>query len=75
MVNIECKKKIDSYGRITIPQKVRERFFLNAGDECEFFEHVGEDGSLYLCIKCPGVENEIEKAKKLLESQGFKFNS
>lgn len=71
MLDTGCSKKIDSYGRITIPSKLREKLSLELGDECEFYEHT-ENGVLYLCIKCGRIESEVEKAKRLLESQGYK---
>ena len=71
MVDTGCSKKIDSYGRITIPSKLRDELFLELGDECEFYKHY-EDGIAYLCLKCGKVEDEVMKAKRLLESQGYK---
>lgn len=75
MIETEYKKKIDSYGRITIPSKLREEMQLESGDECQFYKFTDDEGGVYLCLKCGRVESEIEKAKRLLESQGFKFGS
>ena len=71
MLETEYKKKIDSYGRITIPSKLREEMMLELGDECQFYKHTAEDGSVYLCIKCGKYESEVERALKLLRESGI----
>lgn len=61
---------MDSTGRVVVPSALREQLSLRTGDECDFFIHEHE-GETYLCIKCPRVENEIEKAKRVLREAGI----
>jgi len=71
MTPLNMTRKIDSVGRIVIPKDLREEFRLVNGIEYQFFLHE-ENGHKYLCLQCPGPsEGEIERAKRLLEEQGY----
>ena len=67
MQDTKYARKLDSTGRLVIPSKLREEIGLQAGDLCQFYFHE-ENGKRYLCVE---VDSEIEKAKKLLEAQGY----
>ena len=64
-------RKIDSNGRIIIPSQLRDELNIKGGDIHEFFIHE-LDGRTYLCIECYGLEDEIEKAKRVLREAGIK---
>lgn len=66
-----CSRKLDSLGRMVIPVKLRRTLRLNPDDICDFYTHVDENGQTWLCIPCPGVETEVDRAKRLLEEQGY----
>ena len=70
MVHTEYARKIDSNGRVIIPSQLRDQLDIRPGDSMEFFIHE-ENGKTYLCIECYRVEDEIEKAKRVLEAAGF----
>lgn len=66
----EYSRKMDSTGRVVVPSNLRDQLLLQPGDECKFYIHEYE-GVTYLCIPCPKVENEIEKAKRVLREAGI----
>lgn len=70
MVQTEYARKVDTSGRVIIPSQLRDQLDIRPGDAMEFFIHE-ENGKTYLCIECYRVENEIEKAKRVLEAAGF----
>lgn len=63
-------RKMDSSGRLVIPSSLRDQLDLRISDECTFYLHEHE-GRTFLCIECPRVENEIEKAKRILREAGM----
>jgi len=66
----EYARKIDSTGRLIIPSHLREQLDIRTGDVMDFFIH--EDGGrTFLCIECPRIENQIEKAKRILRENGI----
>ncbi len=72
MKALDATRKIDSLGRIVIPKDLRDKFHLIEGKAYQFFLH--EEGNCkYLCLQCPDVdeEDEITRARKLLEEAGF----
>lgn len=70
MVHTEYARKVDTNGRVIIPSQLRDQLDIRPGDAVEFFIHE-ENGKTYLCIECYRVEDEIEKAKRVLEAAGF----
>lgn len=70
MIQTEYARKVDSNGRVIIPSQLRDQLDIRPGDAMEFFIHK-ENGKTYLCIECFRVEDEIEKAKRVLEAAGF----
>lgn len=70
MVHTEYARKVDTNGRVIIPSQLRDQLDIRPGDALDFYIH--EDGGrTFLCFECCRVENEIEKAKRVLEAAGF----
>lgn len=63
-------RKVDTTGRLVIPAKLREEMGIEIGETYEFYT-TEEDGKRFLCIECPILETEIEKALKLLREAGI----
>lgn len=63
---------MDSSGRLVIPSKLREELMMEMGDEYQFFIHE-VNGKTYLCVECFRKEDEIERAKRILEQAGIKI--
>lgn len=72
MKETEFARKIDSTGRIIIPSQLRNQLNIHSGDTHTFFLH-NEDGRTFLCIECFNLENEVEKAKRILRENGIKI--
>lgn len=72
MKQTEYARRLDSSGRLVIPSKLREELQIETGDAFDFFIHE-QDGKKYLCIECFRLENEIEKAKRILREAGIKI--
>ena len=70
MQKTEHSRKIDSSGRIIIPSQLRDQLDIRPGDIHDFYIHELE-GRTYLCIECYRVEDEIEKAKRILREAGI----
>jgi bifunctional DNA-binding transcriptional regulator/antitoxin component of YhaV-PrlF toxin-antitoxin module len=66
-------RTLDSSGRLVLPAKMRDALNMKQGDIYHFFTHEWE-GKTYLCIECIGLENEIEKAKRILREAGIKVD-
>lgn len=71
MTDTGYSRKIDSSGRLVIPAHLREQLNINVGEEYHFFTAKSKDGKTYLCIECYNIENDIEKAKRLLSEAGY----
>ena len=67
----EYSRKLDTFGRLVIPSKLREAMRLEVGENYPFFTTIDEEGQSWLCIPCPGAETEIDKAKRLLKEAGI----
>lgn len=67
----DYSRKLDSVGRMVIPSKLRKEMRLNLGEEYPFFTCVDDAGQSWLCIPCPGVETDLDRAKRLLEESGY----
>ena len=72
MRETEFARKIDSTGRIIIPSQLRNQLNIRSGDTHTFFLY-NEDGRTFLCIECFNLENEVEKAKRILRENGIKI--
>lgn len=72
MKQTEYARRLDSNGRLVIPSALRDELNIQAGDTFDFFVHE-HNGKTYLCIECYRVEDEIEKAKRILKEAGFTF--
>lgn len=70
MRQTEYARRVDSNGRVIIPSQLRDQLDIRPGDELEFFIHE-ENGKTYLCIECARIEDEIEKAKRILREAGL----
>lgn len=70
MVETDFERMVDVTGRIVIPYKLREQFFIEPGQTYKYYVHE-EDGEYYLCIKCNRIESEVERAKKVLIANGY----
>lgn len=68
-------RKIDQMGRIVIPSKLRDKYGLTIGNEYTFC--VFEEGNhRYVCLDCgerSSTPDDLDKATKLLEANGFKI--
>jgi AbrB family looped-hinge helix DNA binding protein len=74
MKQTEYSRRVDSSGRIIIPSQLRDELDIRPGDTHEFYIHEHE-GKTYLCIECFRVEDEVEKAKRILREAGIKVGS
>ena len=52
MKTLDCSRKLDSMGRITIPIRLREQLGFEIGHEYSYYLFE-ENGMKFLCIKCP----------------------
>lgn len=70
MIETDFERMVDIEGRIVIPYKLREEFFIEPGQTYKFYVHnyKGED---YLCIKCSKRKSDVEKARDLLLANGY----
>lgn len=53
-----------------IPAKLRDEMQLQIGYVYDFYKYEA-DGKTYLCIECPEVESEVERAKRILQENGI----
>ena len=65
-------RRIDANGRIIIPSQLRDELKIGQGDIYEFFLHETKDGRTFLCIECYNLQDEIERAKRILREAGIK---
>lgn len=66
-----CTKNIDNLGRITLPKGLRDRWYLQNGDEVEVFTAT-VDGRQCVCLSKPiDKQNEIENAIEMLRAAGY----
>lgn len=70
MRKTEHSRKVDSNGRVIIPSQLRDELDIRPGDLLEYCILTYE-GHTYLCFECPRVEDEIEKAKRILREAGI----
>ena len=70
MKQTEYARKVDSSGRIIIPSQLRDQLDIRPGDTLDFYLHE-ENGRTFLCVECTRVENEVEKAKRILREAGL----
>ena len=72
MKQTEHARKVDSNGRVMIPSQLRDQLDIRPGDILDFYIHE-ENGKTYLAFECTRVEDEIEKAKRILREAGIKL--
>ena len=72
MVETGFGRKLDSCGRLVLPSKLREKMNLVIGETYQFYTHE-EGGKTYLCIECPGNQDEVDFAIELLKKNGIKI--
>ena len=72
MKQTEYSRRVDSSGRIIIPSQLRDQLDIRPGDTHEFYIHEHQ-GKTYLCIECFRVEDEVEKAKRILREAGIEI--
>ena len=70
MKQTEHSRKVDSNGRIIIPSQLRDQLDIRPGDLLEFYIHE-DNGRTFLCVECTRVEDEVEKAKRILREAGL----
>ena len=70
MKQTEYTRKVDANGRVIIPSQLRDQLDIRPSDALDFYIHEHE-GRTFLCFECPRVENEIEKAKRVLREAGL----
>lgn len=73
MKQTEYSRKVDSNGRIIIPSQLRDQLDIRPQDLLDFFIHE-ENGRTYLCVECIRVEDELERAKRILREAGIEVN-
>lgn len=73
MKQTEYSRKVDSNGRIIIPSQLRDELDIRPSDLLDFYIHE-EDNRTFLCVECLRVENEIEKAKRILREAGIQVD-
>ena len=71
MKKTEHSRKVDSNGRIIIPSQLRDQLDIRPSDSLDFYIYEHTDGRTFLCIECARVEDEIEKAKRILREAGI----
>ena len=70
MKQTEYARRVDSSGRIIIPSQLREQLDIRPGDTLDFY--ICEDnGRTFLCVECVRVEDEVERAKRILREAGL----
>jgi AbrB family looped-hinge helix DNA binding protein len=72
MKQTEYSRKVDSNGRIIIPSQLRDELDIRPQDVLDFFVHEHE-GRTFLCVECFRIEDEIERAKRILREAGIKL--
>ena len=70
MIQTEYARRVDSNGRVIIPSQLRDQLDIRPSDTLQFFIHE-EDGRTFLCVECFRVEDEVEKAKRVLREAGI----
>lgn len=70
MKETEYARRVDSNGRVIIPSQLRDQLDIRPGDVLDFYIHE-ENGRTFLCFECARVEDEVEKAKRILREAGL----
>lgn len=74
MTQTEYSRRIDATGRIVVPSQLRTQLQIHPGDNHDFYIHE-IDGRTFLCIECFNLENEIERAKRILRENGISIEN
>jgi len=62
LVKENCARKIDSFGRVSIPKALRDRLELAVGEKMEIYT-IDEGDKVYIClekVRDPEENNEVE---------------
>lgn len=70
MKQTEYARRVDANGRIIIPSQLRDQLDIRPSDILDFYIHE-ENGKTYLCVECARIEDEVEKAKRILREAGI----
>lgn len=70
MRQTEYSRRMDTSGRIVVPARLREDLKMATGDDLTFFIHE-MDGRTFLCVEAVNLENEIDRAKRILREAGI----
>ncbi len=70
MLDTQYSRRLDSLGRLLLPEQLRDGLGLEAGTEYVFYTHEHK-GKVYLCIETPGAKSEVEKALEVLKKNGY----
>lgn len=59
-----------------LPKPLREQLGLINGNEYEFYIHEDDEGRKFLCIECPGIDEQtLAEARRIVEKYGMKFSN
>ncbi len=73
MIDTGYSRKLDTTGRIVIPTKLRDRMGMVIGNEYPFFTYEDETGRKFICIECPGINEEmLAEARRIVAKFGLK---
>lgn len=68
-------RKLDKTGRLVIPTKLRDKMGLVEGQEYTFYTMEDEEGRKFICIECPGIDEQtLEEARRIVQKYGMKFS-
>lgn len=73
MESTKYSRKLDGTGRIVIPKRLLEQMGMIQGKEYSFFTHEEPDGRKFVCIECPGIDEQtLAEARRIVEKYGLK---
>lgn len=73
MEGTSYSRKLDGTGRIVIPKPLLERMGMIKGNEYNFFTHEEPNGRKFICIECPGIDEQtLAEARRIVEKYGLK---
>ena len=73
MRKTDYSRKLDALGRLVLPSPLREQLNIECGVPYDFYIYESAEGKIYLCIECPGADNQVEQAKRILQQAGYTF--
>ena len=66
-------RKMDTNGRIIVPSQLRDKLELHPSDILEFCI-IEINGRTFLGFECERLEDQIERAKRILRENGIGFD-